>query len=174
MVGNIPQMQVTHACGHSAMRVKSQHDSSNELKIRAARGTLCEACLTAHKTKRDCMISNSVERTKEAAAATKLIGSKKQIEWASRIREKWLYIVKRELPAHVLFSFEKVRAADVSPEAIEQAATAVLAGRLAAIDEVVTHSQAAWWIEFRDYLESIVNQPTDAAIKCECSALLNR
>ena len=174
MVANTPQTQVTHACGHSAMRVKSQHDTLMEIRIRTARRTLCEACLTAHKAKRDCMVSNSVQRTKEAAAATKLIGSKKQIEWASRIREKWLYIVKRELPTQVLFSFDKVRGADVSPEAIEQAATTVLAVRLAAIDDVVTHSQAAWWIDFRDHLESMVNRLTDVAIKSECSALLNK
>ncbi|WP_027576743.1 hypothetical protein [Bradyrhizobium sp. WSM1743] len=120
------------------------------------------------------MISNSVQRTKEAAAATKLTGTRKQIEWAERIREKWLFIVKREIPTHLLSNLEKARIGAVSPEAIEQAITTVLAARLAAIDGVVAHCKAAWWIDFRSYLEAMVNQPTDAAIKSECSVLLNR
>ncbi|WP_407117262.1 hypothetical protein [Bradyrhizobium sp. LMG 9283] len=173
MFGNGSEIQVTYACGHQES-IKSQRDFINEMRTRAARRTLCEVCLGAHRAKRDCMISNSVQRTKEAAAATKLTGTRKQIEWAERIREKWLFIVKREIPTHLLSNLEKARIGAVSPEAIEQATTTVLAARLAAIDGVVAHCKAAWWIDFQSYLEAMVNQPTDAAIKSECSVLLNR
>jgi hypothetical protein len=175
MFGNTPENhEVTYACGHSAMRVKSQRDSSNKIAIANAARTLCEACLTEHKVKREGMISNSVQRTKEAVAATKLTGSKKQIAWADRIREKWLYVVKRDIPPHSLkSSFEKAQSSGALPDAIERATTNVLAARLAAIDEALAHSKAAWWIDFRDYLESMINNPTDEAIKSEFSVLLN-
>src|SRR5260221_8213845 len=111
MFGNAPEKhEVAYACGHSAMRVKSQRDAVNKIVIKAAARNLCEACLTEHKVRRADMISNSVQRVKEAVAATKLTGSKKQTEWADRIREKWLYIVKRDIPPHSLkSSFEKAQ-----------------------------------------------------------------
>jgi hypothetical protein len=173
---NTPEkLEVTYACGHSAMLAKSQREAINETKINAATRALCEPCLTEHKVKREGMISNSVQRTKEAAAATKLTGTKKQIEWADRIREKWLYIVKRDIPPHSLkSSFEKAQSSGALPNAIEHATTNVLAARLAAIDEVLPHNKAAWWIEFREYLESMINNPTDEAIKSEFAPLLNR
>jgi hypothetical protein len=121
------------------------------------------------------MISNSVQRTKEAVAGTKLTGSKKQIEWADRIREKWLYIVKRDTSPHSLkSSLEKARSSGALPDAIERATTSVLAVRLAAIDEVLAHGNAAWWIDFREYHGSIVNKRTDEAIKSEFAVLLDR
>lgn len=172
MFGNTPEKhEVAYACGHSVMRVKSR---SYSVFIKAAARDLCEACLNAHKVKREHMISDLVQRTKEAIAATKLTGSKKQIEWADRIREKWLHIVKRDIPPHSLkSSFEKAQSRGALRDTIERVTTNVLTVRLAAIDEVLAHSKAAWWIDFRDCLDSMVNNPTDETIKSEFSVLLN-
>jgi hypothetical protein len=176
MIGNTPEKhEVRYACGHSAMYVKSQRESSNKIAINVAARNLCEACLTEHNVRREAMISNSVQRTKEAVAATKLTGSKKQIDWADLIREKWLLIFKCGTPPHYLkASLEKARSSGVLPDAIERATTNVLAARLAAIDEVLAHGKAAWWIEFREYLDSKVNNPTEEAIKSEFSVLLQQ
>jgi hypothetical protein len=176
MFGNTPEKhEVTYACGHSEMRVKSQRDASNTLAIRAAARSICKTCLAEHQARREGMISNSVQRAKEAVAGTKLTGSKKQIAWAERIREKWLYIVKRDIPPHSLkSSFEKAQSSGAFPDAVEQGTTNALAVRLAAIDEVLAHSEAAWWIDFRDHLDSMVNNLTDEAIKSEFAVLLNR
>jgi hypothetical protein len=175
MFGNTPEKhEVWYACGHSATRVKKR-DTVNKIAINAAARKLCEACLTEQNVRREAMISNSVQRTKEAVAATKLTGSKKQIDWADLIREKWLLIFKRDTPPHSLkSSLEKVRSSGALPDAIERATTNVLAVRLAAIDEVLAHSKAAWWIEFRGYLDSKVNNPTEEAIKSEFSVLLQQ
>jgi hypothetical protein len=176
MFGNTPEKhEVTYACGHSETRVKSRSDALNAIRISAAARSLCKACLAEHQARREGMISNSVQRTKEAVAGTKLTGSKKQIEWADRIREKWLYIVKRDIPPHSLkSSFEKAQSIGASPDAVERGITNVLAVRLEAIDEVLAHSKAGWWIDFRDYLDSMINNPTNEAIKAEFAVLLNK
>jgi hypothetical protein len=174
MAGDTPaKHEVRYACGHSEVRVKSQNDAVNKIVINAAARNLCKACLTEHSVKREAMISNSVQRTQDAVAATKLTGSTKQIERADRIREKWLLIFKRDTPAHSLeSSIEKARSSGALPGAIEHATTNVLAVRLAAIDEVLTHSKAAWWIDFQSYLDFQVNKLTEEAIKTEFSVLL--
>jgi len=121
------------------------------------------------------MISSSSQRTKGAVTATELTGSKKQIDWADRIREKWLLIFKRDTPPHYFNSnLEKARSINVLPDAIEQAITNVLAVRLTAIDEVLAHGKAAWWIDFREYLDPMVNKATEEAIKSEFSVLLHQ
>ena len=169
MIGDTPEKhEVRYACGHSAMRVNTQKDSVRKLVINSATRKLCETCLTEHKVRREAMISNSVQRTEEAVAATKLTGSKKQIDWADLIREKWLLVLRRDTPPHPLkSSLEKARSSGALPDVIERATTNVLAARLAAIDEVLAHSKAAWWIEFRGYLDSKVNNATEEAIKSE-------
>jgi hypothetical protein len=169
MSGDTPEKhEIAYACGHFEIRVKSKRDISNAFAIRAAARRVCETCLARHKAMRVDMISNSAQRTKEALLGTTLTGSKKQIDWAARIREKWLYIVKRDIPSRLLNSiFEKAQSSSVSPDAVEQCTTNVLAVRLTAIDEVLAHGNAAWWIDFRDYLDSMVNNPTDEAIRSE-------
>ena len=90
MSGDTPEKhEIAYACGHFEIRVKSKRDISNAFALRAADAASARL-LASHKAMRVDMISNSAQRTKEALLGTTLTGSKKQIDWAARIREKWL------------------------------------------------------------------------------------
>jgi hypothetical protein len=85
--------EVTYACGHSETRVKSRSDTSNAMHIRAAARSLCKACLAEHQARREGMISNSVQRTKEAVAGKKLTCVYRQLKRGrsgDEVRPAWL------------------------------------------------------------------------------------
>lgn len=123
---NAEKHEISYGCGHSVLRVRSRSHAQDALAVNAAARRLCTACLAEHDEMRKGMISSSVQRNREAIARTKMSGSKKQIEWAGRIREKWLYTVKRTMPEHSLSQFSNARCGGISPEAVEQAITNVL------------------------------------------------
>jgi hypothetical protein len=175
MLGNTPASEVMCACGHSEMHVKSPRDAINEIFIKNAARRICKACLAVHEAKRKSMISNSVQRAKQAVIRSKLTGSEKQIKWAVDIREKWLlHIVKRDIPYSLKPISETAKSNGAFPDAVEQATTSVLVARLAAIDEVLAHTESTWWINSWKHglLDWIVNSRTDEAIKSELAVLL--
>lgn len=113
-------------------------------------------------------------RSKEALNI-ELIGTRKQIDWAGDIRENWMSGVRRDLPGYVQEKIEKARDALLDQAQImglEQALTNVLVTRLAAIDDVVAQTRAAWWIDRRGGgLNDRINKTTDDALRCELAYL---
>jgi hypothetical protein len=171
-------LEVKYACGHSEVRARSQSNAVNEIVIKRAARMLCNDCLAEHQAERKRMIADSVQRNNVAAGSIRMTGSKKQIEWAERIRERWLDVVTRDIPPlSIKPSVDKADFGMSKPAkgavAVQQAITNVLAARLAAIDEVVARDKAAWWIDFREDLDRRINKKTDDAISAEFSSLLD-
>lgn len=141
MNGSIDSFEVTHGCGHTAVRSK---------KPRFPVRSLCAACLHKHSEMRSSIFAAARERWKEAVATNNLIGSLKQCEWAERIRSGWLEnVVKfefREVPAMELVR-TKLLDSNAAATEIEEAVAAVLNGKLTAVDQALTHTKASWWIE---------------------------
>jgi hypothetical protein len=168
--------EIIYACGHSEMHVKSQRSAVNAIFVRNAARKVCKTCMAEHEARRKGMISNSIQRTKEAVADRKLTGTEKQIKWGDEIRENWLDNIKRQITPHYLQSiFEKTQSSGASPDAVERSKTNVLAVRLAAIDEMLTHGEAGWWIKsFKNqHLDLLISSRTDEAIKAEFTTMSN-
>jgi hypothetical protein len=120
--------------------------------IRRGARKLCDVCASVWDANRQAMIAEAMQRAK-TASELKLSGSKKQIEWADRIRERWLFNVQWDVSSHLIGTNVERATEAVSTQkqaiAVQQACTNVLALRLAAIDEVLSHAVAAWWIDWR-------------------------
>jgi hypothetical protein len=167
----LEKQKLTFACGHFEMHVKVQRDAINAGRIKSAERRICTACLAEHEARRDVMISKSVQRTEEGIARTKLTGSKKQIKWAVSIRAHWLKSAERNIPPYPLrLCFEEAQASGAAPETVQRVITNVLTARLAAIDELLAHSEASWWIDSRR-LDLKIDNLTHEAIKSEFADL---
>jgi hypothetical protein len=168
------KLEVKYACGHAELRAKTR-DSVNKLVTQRAARMLCGVCLADYDAKRKRLIKDSIRCADEASKSVKLIGSRKQIEWAERIRERWLFDLQRDIPPLSLRpSVEKAiygASGKEQPFAVQQAITSVLEVRLKAIEEVLGHSQAAWWLDWRDRLNERINKITDDAIRSEFQLL---
>jgi hypothetical protein len=166
--------EVKFACEHTTER-RCTRRWSDEIFIRRGARKLCDVCASVWDAKRQAMIAEAVPRAK-TASELKLSGSKKQIEWADRIRERWLFNVQWDVSSHLMGTNVERATESVSTQkqaiAVQQACTNVLALRLAAIDEVLSHAVAAWWIDWRFQLNDRVNRATDAAIQSQFEPLL--
>jgi hypothetical protein len=169
------KVEVKLACGHTKERHK-KGNSFDKLAATSAARKLCDACTANFEAKRERMIADSIRRAYEACKSIKLTGSKKQVARAERIRERWLFELQCEIPPFSLGpSVERASTHVLGKEqalAVQQAITGVLASRLKAIDEVLAHGEAAWWIDWRDQLSARINKTTDAAIRSPFELLL--
>lgn len=168
-------LEVRFACGHVEER-RRRSPAGDDLALRSASRKLCVMCASAHGAERERMIVESILSGKEGLQV-ELAGSRKQINWAVEIRERWQSTIRRELPSDIQKRIEKARGL-VSGQAVlalEQASTNVLAARLAAIADVLAHTKAAYWIEGRDgVFDYKIARATEDALRRELANLLTR
>jgi hypothetical protein len=165
------KFEIKFACGHAELRV-TKRDSFNKIAIQRAARMLCCACLADYDAKRKRLIEDSIRRANEASKSVKLTGSRKQIEWAERIRDRWLFDLQRDIPQTP--SVENaiyIASGNEQAFAVQQAITSVLEVRLKAIEEVLDHGQAAWWIDWRYQLNERINKITNNAMRSELRLL---
>lgn len=132
-------------CGGTFYRIKDfpSRKSADDWEAWAASNiTICNTCAGKHRRKEREQENAATAQESEAMGLPQLTGSAKQIAWATTIRMNFVHQIRIQM--------ETVEKRLNEPDASDQAKK-MLQTMESDVTILLSHTDAAWWIENRDY-----------------------